>query len=94
MIEILIGVYYDHSKEWYEQPTELIQLATETMQNPPIGIEYETNGDHERMLWGEWEARTECGTFTMRVDREYVYGIGTGAFLGQKKSDIITITKG
>ena len=68
MIEILPDVWYNPDLPWYEQDEQLIELAEQVMQEPPIADEIETSGSNSRMIWGEWETTTTEGTFKMRVD--------------------------
>jgi hypothetical protein len=93
MIEILDGIFYDPTKEWYEQPFELIQLATEVEQTAPIDYDIETFEQNSRVLWSEWESTTECGTFIMRVEMVYLYGIENGAFKTKSEQNKVKITK-
>jgi hypothetical protein len=94
MIEILTGIYFDPSKEWYEQPQELIDLALEIEQTAPIGYEMEVgieNPSHERLKWAEWESTTEMGTFRMRVDKNYLYSIEHREYMGRSKDNQVFV---
>jgi hypothetical protein len=96
MIEILTGVFFDPSKEWYEQPQELIDLALEIEKTPWIGYELEVgieNPSHKRLKWAEWESTTEMGTFRMRVSKLYVYGIEAREHQAPKLNNQVTIIK-
>jgi len=93
MIEILPGVYFDPSKEWYEQDPALIALASEIEQTEPIGSESESEGENTRLLWAEWEATTECGTFTMHIQFNWLYAISFHNFMAKVKHDTVTIIK-
>ena len=94
MIEILLGVFYDPSKEWYEQPQELIELAIEIEQTAPINFELETSIiGHQRLKWAIWEHETEMGLFRMRVDVLYLYDVDNPAFLSKHAHNKVTIEK-
>lgn len=94
LIEILPGIYYDTEKAWYEQEGELIELANNTMQNQqPKSTDFETENDHNRLIWGVWESTTETGTFDMRVDMFYEFPISHKAFLSKSQHDTVTITQ-
>lgn len=93
MIEILPGIYYDPSKEWFEQQQELIDLAREVMEEPPIASEDETGGGNNRMLWGEWQTTTSEGTFDMRLDMHYLYAIESRAYNAREKQDTVLVNQ-
>lgn len=94
MIEILEGVFYDPSKEWYEQPQELIDMAFEIEKSTPIDFEMEfSENGHHRLKWAIWEDTTAIGTFRMRVDIVYLYPIEDNAFLSKYVHNKVTITQ-
>ena len=95
-IEILQGVYFKPSLEWYEQDPLLIDLALQIEQTPPIDYEIEVgveNPTHPRLKWAIWESTTEMGLFQMRIDKIYVYGIEHNEFNALFKQNRVTITK-
>jgi hypothetical protein len=97
MIEILEGIYYDSSKEWYEQPTELIELSREVEQTQPINIEFEStqvNGiTQSRVIFSEWLHTTPKGQFSFRVEFNWLYPIQDSAFETKYKHDTIILNK-
>lgn len=93
MIEILFGIFYDTTKEWFWQPQELIDLALEVEQTPPIDYEFEADDSHIRVLWYEWESTTECGVFRMRASYFYMHPISHVDYSVPRTNTIITITK-
>ena len=94
MIEILTGVYYDPSKGWYEQPTELIILGDEVITSAPVALEMQdVLGGGQRLVSGVWQTTTECGTFNMGVRPVWQYGPMSEGFNSRLSQDIITVTQ-
>ncbi len=91
MIEILEGVFYDPSKEWYEQPQELIDLALEIEKTQPFEFDVEVYENHVRLKYGIWDHTTEMGAFKMRVDVIYLYPITNNSFLAKELHNKVTI---
>ena len=95
-IEVLQGVFYDPSKEWFQQPEELIELALQVEQSEPLEAEFETiegKPENRRFVLGVWEHETSIGVFEMRVDAFYLHAIEHRAFLSKKANNKITLIK-
>jgi hypothetical protein len=93
MIEILFGIFYDSTKEWFLQPVELIALANEIELTTPIDFEMEVGATAMRLTWALWESTTECGTFEMKASYLYMFPIDFPRYDIQRVTVQITITK-
>lgn len=96
MIEILQGVFFDPSLEWYEQDPALIDLALEIEKTTPIDYEMEVgvqNPSHQRLKYAVWESTTEMGTFRMRVDKNYLYSIEHREFMARANDNRVFVEK-
>ena len=93
LIEVLPDVFYDTDEPWYEQPTELLDLAEQVMKEDPIDSDIETLDEKSRMIWGEWETTTTEGVFKMVVNMQYLYSIESRAYEAKQTQNVVVVEK-